>query len=148
MTNIKVQYKDIIEFLEANKGKKVSTIMDEITAMCTAKKGGSNGKTFIRNDKGEVTHVYCYYHKKWEDVTVAEYGNKKNTATGLNTMCKEGVSSWTKQQRDADKASKALFERVLGGVITNDEVPAERAKIEEARLVVTPRADGHGTDEV
>jgi hypothetical protein len=147
-TTIKVQYQDIIAFLELNKGKKVSTILAEVTEMCVAKKGGSGGKTFIRNDEGIVTHVFCYYHKKWEEVSTVEYGDKKSTATGLNTMCKEGVSKWTKQQAMAKKAEAGLLDKLLSGELSQDTLAAARQEIEDTRQVVVPREDDQGTDEV
>ena len=74
---IKKQFEEVYAFLEANKNKKVATIFDDVVALMSSKSGGSDiGKTFIKDDEGNVIGVYCYYHKKWEAVSVAEYGVK------------------------------------------------------------------------
>lgn len=140
MTAIKKQYQELIALLEANKGKKVSTILDDVKALCEAKKGGSNGKTFEKDDEGNVTRVYCWYHKEWEDVAEVEYGTKKGTATGLNTMCKQGVSSWTKQQRVAKQAKEAILDMLANGELKHADLQGELDRVEEERQVVIPRA--------
>lgn len=133
MTMIKKDFVALIAFLEANSTKKVSTILEEAKLMCTKK---SNDKTFKLNDLGEVTEVYCYYHKQWEDVTVCEYGPKANTASGLNTMCKVGVSNWTKQQRVAKIQRSDLLTQLGSGELTIEELPEAEALIEANRNVI------------
>ena len=123
---VKKAFEEIYALLEANQGKKVSTIMPELIELMSKKGGGqANGKNFLTDEEGNVTHVFCYYHKKWEDVTVAEYGAKKGTATGLNTMCKEGVSAWTKQQRRKKQAEGELLERVAKGELPPEAIGDE-----------------------
>ncbi len=68
---IKKQYEDLYNFLNANKNKKVSTIFDELTEMMSRQNAGGNAKTFVTDENGNVTHVFCYYHKKWESVDTA-----------------------------------------------------------------------------
>ena len=146
---VKKAYVELYQLMLDNPKKQIGTLMPEFLEIMQAKSGGGiNGKTFIKNDKGEVTHVYCYYHKKWEDVTIAEYGSKKNTASGLNTMCKEGVSAWTKQQRTKKQAEAKLLERVASGELAVGDIADEQAKILEASKVIEPRSDEHGTDEL
>lgn len=136
MSNIKKQYVELVEFLEANKGKKISSIIDEVRAMCEAKKGGSDGKTFEKDEEGNVVRVFCWYHKEWEDVATTEYGTKKGTATGLNTMCKQGVSAWTKQQRVAKQAKNDVLNRIMSGELTTEEAQPLLAEIEDARTTI------------
>lgn len=146
---IKKQYEEIYAFLEANKNKKVSTIFDDVVALMQSKSGGSDiGKTFLKDAEGNVTHVYCYYHKKWEDVKVAEYGVKQNTATGLNTMCKEGVSSWSKQQRTYKKRNEELLTLISKGELSAEELPAQMELAEADRKAIEVRNDEHGFDSV
>jgi hypothetical protein len=147
--SIKVAYKEIHDFLELNKNKKVSTIMPELVELMS-KKVNSSGhtNTFVKNEDGVVTHVYCYYHKKWEDVTVVEYGKKKGTATGLNSMCKEGVSNWTKQQRVKKSTEAGLLTKLGSGEITVEELPTLQAEILETSKLIVPREDEHGVDEL
>lgn len=146
-TNIKKDFVELFNFLEANQGKKVSTIMAELTEMMSRKSGGGgNFKTFIKDEQGNVTHVYCYYHNKWEDVTECEYGVKKHSASGLNTMCKEGVSMWTKQQRVKKQETAELLARVASGEVKPEDIAAEQELIAERANEIVPRADGKGSD--
>lgn len=143
--SIKKQYQAIYALLEENSNKKVSTIMPKIVELMSAK---VTQKTFMKNEDGIVTHVYCYYHKKWEDVTQAEYGKKANTATGLNTMCKEGVSAWNKQQRRKTKANAELLEFLASGELSPDEIASKQAEILLEVSIIEPRSDEHGSDEL
>lgn len=145
MKNVKKVYLPLIELLEANKGKKVSTLLPEIMELVQSKQ---TAKAFKTDEQGEVTHIFCYYHKKWEPVAECEYGHKKNTATGLNTMCKEGLSNWTKQQREFRKAKEGILDLVTSGELAPQDVEAKLTELEEARNVIHPRKDGIGYDEV
>lgn len=146
---IKKQFEELYALLEANKSKKVSTIMPEIIALMSSKSGGSDiGKTFLKDDNGEVYAVFCYYHKKWELTSVAEYGTKTNTATGLNTMCKEGVSSWSKQQRAYKKRNEDLLQLIAIGELSSEDLPALLEQAELARKAIEVRNDEHGFDTV
>lgn len=93
---IKKQFEALHALLEANKNKKVSTLMPQLIELMETKQ---LQKTFKTDKDGNVTHVFCYYHKEWEEVALIPYGNKKSSASGLNSMCKEGVKQWTKQQK-------------------------------------------------
>lgn len=109
---IKKDFQAIVEFLEANQNKKVATILEQLREMCSAQ----NTVTFKKDADGNVTEVFCYYHKRWELVSEHEYGKKaSNKATGLNTMCKVGLNQWTKQQSVAKKAKEQLLARVAAG---------------------------------
>jgi hypothetical protein len=149
MTVVKKQFEELYTLLVDNKNKKVSTVLPQLIELM-AKKNNASGKaqTFIKDEDGNVTHVYCYYHKKWEDVTVAEYGSKKGTATGLNTMCKEGVSNWTKQQRAKKQAEAELITKVVNGELLPEDLKSVQDQLIEDSKIIVPRADGHGTDEL
>lgn len=146
MTTIKKAFVEIATILNENSNKKVSTILPQLLELMTAKSSGGSdiGKTFLKDDNGEVFAVYCYYHKQWELISECEYGAKKGTASGLNTMCKEGVSHWTKQQRKAKKAKEALLDSIASGDIEVSDLADKQAEIEEAKVVIVPREDGHG----
>lgn len=133
MTTIKKDYLSIVAFLEANENKKVKTILEELKLMCTKK---TNDKTFELDEEGNVTRVYCYYHKCWEDVDTYAYGPKKNTASGLNTMCKEGVSKWTKQQRVAKQERSELLTKLGSGELDIKDLPQAESDIEDARQAI------------
>jgi len=146
---IKKAYKELIEYLEANPDSKVKTILEGAKALCSAKSGGGKGgaQLFLKDAAGKVTHVFCYYHKKWEDVTKVEYGVKTTSPTGLNNMCKEGTSQWTKQFRAAKGASADLLDQVAEGKIKPSDIAGMKKDIEANRAKIVPREDGHGTKE-
>ena len=130
---IKKDYVELVNFLETNKNKKVETILDLVREMCSQKVE----TTFRKDDDGNVTHVYCYYHKVWEDVSQVEYGKKaSNKATGLNTMCKVGLNQWSKQQRVAQKEKNELLEKMAKGEVTQEEFTQELDAIELRRNTI------------
>lgn len=127
---IKKDYVELVEFLTNNKNKKVETILDQVREMCSQKVE----LTFRKDNEGNVTHVFCYYHKVWEDVSVVEYGKKaSNKSTGLNTMCKVGLNAWSKQQRVAQKEKNDLLEKMSKGEVTREEFALELEAIETRR---------------
>lgn len=142
-TNIKKAYVELYEILEANKNKKVSTILPQLVELMTAKQSQKN---FITDEDGNVTHIYCYYHKQWEDISVAEYGAKKSSATGLNSMCKEGVSSWTKQQRQLKAINDEAMDLVVKGELQPGDIVEWKTTREQELRVIVPREDGHIAD--
>lgn len=150
MSNVKKAFIEIANLLNENSSKKVSTILPQLMELMTSKgSGGSDiGKTFLKDENGEVFAIFCYYHKKWELISECEYGSKKGTATNLNTMCKEGVSNWTKQQRKSKKAQTDLLSRLASGDLEQADLTDEMAAIEEAKDVIIPREDGQGADTV
>ena len=141
-TQVKKAYVELVELLEANANKKVSSILPEIMELVSGK---STSKTFHKVDD-EVVAIYCYYHKKWELVSVASYGAKANSATGLNTMCKEGVSCWSKQQRDYKKAKEGILSKVASGELDPSLINDNLEALEVERTKIVPRADDHGFD--
>lgn len=143
--NVKKQFAEIYKLLEENSNRKVSTILPQLAALMSTKTAGGSdiGRTYLKD--GDRTYaVYCYYHKKWELTDVAEYGSKLNTATGFNTMCKEGVSAWTKQQRAFKKQREALLMQLLANEIEKDEFDSALAIAEEERKAIEVRCDEHG----
>ena len=130
---IKKDYVELVNFLETNKNKKVETILEMVREMCSQKVE----TTFKKDDEGNVTHVFCYYHKVWEDVSQVEYGKKaSNKATGLNTMCKVGLNQWSKQQRVAQKEKNELLEKMAKGEVTQEEFTQELDAIELRRNTI------------
>lgn len=130
---IKKDYVELVNFLETNKNKKVETILEMVREMCSQKVE----TTFRKDENGNVTHVYCYYHKVWEDVSQVEYGKKaSNKATGLNTMCKVGLNQWSKQQRVAQKEKNELLEKMAKGEVSQEEFTQELDAIELRRNAI------------
>lgn len=132
---IKKAYVELIAFLEANSNRKVSTILAEAKEMCEAKNSGGSetGSTFIKDANEETVAIFCYYFKKWMPLCDVEFGKKASTATGYNTMCKEGVSNWTKQQRKAKVANTELLDKVASGDIEVTDIAEHKANIEAER---------------
>jgi len=129
----KKAYVELVEFLETNKNKKVSTILEAVKAMTRQK---ASQKTFLTDDKGEVIAIYCYYHKQWELLSDVEYGKKASSSTGFNTMCKLGVSKWTKQNRAVKQVGETVLSMLESGAIGADEIAEAKAKlINEAKQI-------------
>lgn len=151
MNMIKKDFVAIVELLKNNENKKVSTILEQVLALCEKKSaGGANGSTLFKDNAGTVVAVFCYYHEKWEvvskheKVTAVEYGSKANTASGLNTMCKEGVSNWTKQQRLAKAKHSSILADVAKGAVEASAINDLLAEVEVEKDKIVDRVDGHG----
>lgn len=144
--SIKKAYLPIVEFLENNAGKKVNSILDDVKAMCEAKGAGGTATTVHRDDEGNVVAIRCGYFRQWMPLSHVEFGAKAGSASGFNPMCKEGVSNWTKQQRDYRKAKEELLTQVAAGEIAPDAIQAHLEKLEAKRTTVIPREDGIGFD--
>ena len=143
---IKKQFVDLVAFLEANSNRKVSSIIDEIYAIAESKKRDT---TVMKNDEGEVIAIFCYYHKQWELLNEFEYGAKASSVSGFNTMCKVGVSKWTKAQANAKKAKEQVLDDVSNGVIDPSDIKARLEEVETERLLIdtTDMPIGFATEE-
>jgi hypothetical protein len=130
--SIKKVYVELVELLESNSNKKVSAIMDEIRALCESKTQTS--ASIYIDDK--LIAIFCYYHKQWELVDEVEYGSKKSSATGLNTMCKVGVSQWTKQQRIAKQETANILTLLMEERIKPTDIEGMKEDIEARRLIM------------
>lgn len=137
---IKKAYQSIVSLLEANRDELVSEVIDNVIELASAKTGGGGGKAtaFYRNEAGEVVAIRCFYHQTWMDPRVVEFGKKASSSTGLNSMCKEGVSKWTKAQRDYKKGKEELLTKVGNGELEADQVKEAVAQLDEARQEIIP----------
>ena len=125
----------VVEFLEANKNKKVGTILEELKALVASK---SATKTYIANEEGQTIAVYCYYHKQWEIVQDVPYGVKQTRPSGLNTMCKVGVSEWSKQQRVIKNINTEVLNKLETGEIGPEDITSVKLmREEEAKAINT-----------
>lgn len=143
-SNVKKVFEPLVELLESNKNAKVKDILEQVYQLALSNKQASTSKV---DANGKVTHIYCYYHKKWEDVTVCDYGAKASSTTGLNTMCKEGLSHWNKQNRNYKQGKEKILDQVMKGTLSPDQIEDEMLLLEQERDKIIPREDGHGTDE-
>jgi hypothetical protein len=133
--SIKKVYAEVHELLVANKNLTVEKLMPQLLELFESRQ---NDKNFKTDENNVVTEVFCYYHKKWENVTAVEYGTKSSSATGLNSMCKVGVNHWTKQQRVHKKAKADLLDRLASGDLDIIDLQAELEKIESAKHAIEP----------
>lgn len=143
-SNVKKAYVELVELLEANKDKKVSTVLPQVLTLV---QGKSQANTFLKDENGEVIAIFCYYHKKWEVLTEVEYGKKASTSTGFNTMCKEGTNQWSKQQRQAKAARDELLDDVANEKVPASELPKALEAIEAERHKIVPIDHGFDTEE-
>jgi len=132
--SIKKPFVELLSLLEANKDKKVSTIIEQVRELAASKKVGS---TAYRDENDQLLAVFCYEHKQWEIIADVEYGSKKHSGTGLNTMCKQGVNQWTKKQKVAKDAKAAVLDDVVAGKITAEDVQSILLEIETARNAIS-----------
>lgn len=137
---IKKVFAEVNALLEANKDQLVGSLMPQLLALMSAKVGGSEvGSTHLKDEQGNVIAVFCYYHKCWELVSEHVYGAKAGTTTGLNSMCKLGVNSWTTQQRKAKLAKEALLAKLTSGELAIEDLASEQEAIESQRTnIVIP----------
>lgn len=150
---VKKAYTDIVNFLEANKEATVADVLEDVIAMASAKTARSTaGSTYLMDTEGNPVAIFCYYFKRWMPLVgddAVEFGAKKNTATGYNPMCKEGVSNWSKQQREAKAANEGLVDRIASGTLAVEDIRGEQEAIEEARKQIIETDLGFETkDEV
>lgn len=136
---IKKAYQEIVSLLEANQDSLVSDVIDAVRDLASAKQGGGGKATsFHKGEDGTVLAIHCFYHGVWISPLVVEFGNKASSASGFNSMCKEGVSKWTKQQREFKKAKEQLLADVASGEVSAADVPAIIAELEEAKNAIVP----------
>lgn len=135
---IKKVFAPVMAILESNLSASVADIIEQVRAATSAKTGGGGGKAtnFVRNEEGVVTAVKCYAFDKWMDPRLVPFGAKANTPTGLNTMCKAGVSVWTQAQAAFKKGKDAVVAQLLANEITSEEAQAKIAELEAARTAV------------
>lgn len=129
--SIKKQYKDIIALLQENSNKKVNTIIDDVIAMASSK---SVQKAFHKDEEtNEVIAIRCYYFKRWMLLDEVEFGNKKHSPSGFNSMCKIGANQWSKQQREAKQKTTELLTKVSKHEIDAGDIVDLQADIESER---------------
>ena len=145
---IKKAFEPIVTLLESNADSIAPELLAQVKELASAKVGGGGGKatTFHRDENGEVVAIKCYYHKLWMSPQVAEFGAKKGSASGFNSMCKDGVSKWTKQKAAADKAEAAILDDIANGDLdgTAEAIQARRDEIAAEASQIIPREDGYG----
>lgn len=146
---IKKVYEAVVQLLEANTTLTVAEVLDEVKALCAAKTGGNSGtggnaRTHRRDAEGNVTHIQDYYDKLWKDVRVADFGAKKGSPTGLNTMTKESVSNWNAMKKAEAKVADQVLQEVISGELAQDRIEDRKAELLESATVIVAPSDGYG----
>lgn len=147
---IKKVFTDIIALLEENADKKVKSILPQIMELASAKTNRAEGSTFLKDASGNVVAIFDYYFKRWMPLVgekKVDFGQKVKTATGFNSMSKEGVSNWTKQQRVAKAEGMSLLDKVAKGEIQPQDIAKHQEAIETARNAIVPTELGFATVE-
>ena len=139
---IKKQFVELVNLLESNKDKKVSTILDEIYSLVESKKKET---TYILDQDGNPFAIFCWYHKQWELLSEVEYGSKASHHSGYNIMCKIGVNKWTKQQSVVKNAKTALLDEVVAGKLTPKDVSSRVEEIENQRYSIDMDNSSNGS---
>jgi len=144
MANIKKAFQPIFTLLtlamQADPEATIASVYPELEDLASAKTGAGGGKasTFHRDDNGVVVAVKCYYLNKWLHLGApcVEFGEKKSSASGLNSMCKHGMSNWTKQNAAAKKAKDALLAQVAKEEVAGSDVPEMLVAIDNQRAQI------------
>ena len=138
--NVKKPFIPFIALLEANPDVAVHSIMDQAYNLASPKArgatAGGSSKVVIRDTDNNVVAIRCYYFKRFMpligELTV-EFGGKANSATKLNSMCKDGVGCWTSQQRASKTAMSDLLVQVEKGTVKPQQISAAREEIAAAK---------------
>lgn len=138
MSNVKKNFVPLVEFLQANKGQKVSSILDQVIELCAAKSAGGVATASHKDDQGNLVAIRCSYYGKWMPVSHVEFGAKAGSTTGLNSMCKEGANNFSKAQRTFKAAKEALLNEVIAHTVQPDEVAGRLETLEAQRTTPLP----------
>ena len=143
--SIKKVFQPIVTLLQANQGLTVAEVLDKVVELASAKSGGGTSVAH-KDEAGVVVAIRCYYFKLWMRPDEVAFGLKASSSTGFNSMCKEGVSNWTKQQRTAKAAKEQLLVDVASGEIEPADLPNLLSAIDEEATQVVALVDGVGYD--
>lgn len=148
MATIKKAYLAIASLLAANPDALCSEIYPQFEALASAKTSGGGGgvTSFHKDDEGNVLVARCAYHDKYFHTADVKFGKKASSASGLNTMCKDGTSKWTKQLATFKKAKEQLLDDVGSGEIEASDIVSLTEEYQTARDVIVPIEDIAGYD--
>lgn len=131
---------------------------DELTAalneLTKPKVGGGssdvNDYTVFDAD-GNVTHVFCTYHKKWEPIEdedgEAIFKTNDKVKNGFDRECMDATASWRNESKVFKATKDGAIQDLLDGNIDNDAAKKIILDAEETRAVHAEREDGLGEDE-
>jgi len=141
--------------------KAPKALSDALSDLTKPKVGGSsdvNDYTVFDKD-GNVTHIFCTYHKLWEpvskdgededgeDITVTLFKVNDKTKNGFERECIEGTTSWREQSKVFKTTNDSVVSDLLEGAIDNIKAKALLADAATARAKHVARADKLGAAE-
>ena len=95
---------------------------------------------------GELVAVMCGVHKKYEVIEdgtgAAIFSARTGSTTGLNSVCKEGASAYTKATRELKNAKEKIKQDVFDEAISLPDGKRAIADLEAAPIA--GRVDGMG----
>lgn len=138
MSTIKKAFAPIVSLLEANKNKTVSAILPQVIELASAKTAGGVASASHKDANGNVVAIRCSYFGLWFPVSHVEFGKKEGTATGYNSMCKEGANRFSEASRIFKQGKERVLDQLVAGEIDQETAKAELAKLEENRLKRPP----------
>ncbi len=136
---IKKVFQPILDLLSINLEATVADILPTAMELCAVRAKGTKETKVKRDAEGHPTEIFCYYHSEWESLEDVAYGEKKGSNTGLNNMCKLGATQWSRQKRIADKATAAILDDVMEGILVGREAVQERKdEIAAEKEIIVP----------
>lgn len=119
MNDIKKGLIELVKLVEARKGKIIDDkFIEDFRYYCVSKKKSS----VILLDNDNIVGKFCWYHKKWELFKDNEFGIKSGDPSGFNSMCKSGVSSWTRSQLAIKKLDAEALKKVKSGKLKINDI--------------------------
>jgi len=138
-----------------NPKARIADVMEKVIELSSPKsrsKSDGNGSvsTMIKDAEGNVVAIHDYYFKRWMPLigeAAVAFGKKASSASGLASMCNEGTSLWTKQQREAKNALADILVRIEKGELQIADISAEKEAIEATRTAIADTELGFATAE-
>ena len=130
MSSIKKDFIELVSFLEENKEKKVKSVLPTIIKMVEAKRGRTPSPECWVGDT--LVGKFCTYHNKWEPISQF----KQDKEGKYPSVCLFGSRARAKSAAAKKAAEAALLEKVISGEISVEDLPAEKAAIDEQAATV------------
>lgn len=120
MNDIKKGLIELVKLVEARKGKVIDDkFIEDFRYYCVSKKKSS---VILLDADDKIVGKFCWYHKKWELFKDNEFGIKSGDSSGFNSMCKSGVSSWTRSQSAIKKLDAEALKKVKAGKLKINDI--------------------------
>ena len=118
---------DLILFLDKNKEKKVSSVINEVREMCSKFGGGGGDSVSLYDKNNKLVGLKCWYFEKWCCVIEGDdrfivFGLKVKNSSGFNNMSKRGCSLWYNGYNKFKKGELDLLRSSVGSGISEVEI--------------------------